>query len=82
MEKVSESEARHPGMWMVITHKAALKVCQTLQVVFSLFFSPYFPCESLSNRASSFPAVVMGRGSEQALSQHKGIDIRAKINTL
>lgn len=34
----SESGARHPGMWMVITHKAALKVCQTLQVVFSPFF--------------------------------------------
>lgn len=68
-------------MWMVITHKAALKVCQTLQVVFSLF-SPYFPCESLSNRASSFPAVVMGRGFEQALSQHKGIELGAKINTL
>lgn len=77
----SESTASHPGMWMVITHKAALKLCQALQVVFSLL-SPFFPCESFSNRASAFPAVVMGRGSEQALSQHKGTGLRAKINTL
>lgn len=32
--------------------------CQTLQVVF-------FPSESFGNRASSIPAVVMGRGSER-----------------
>lgn len=77
-----ESRARHPGMWMVITHKAALKVCQTLQVVFFPLFFFLFPCESFSNRASSFPAVVMGRGSKQAVSQQKGIELRAKINTL
>ena len=49
--------------------------CQTLQVVF-------FPCESFGNRASSFPAVVMGRGSEQAVSQQKGIELWATIDTL
>lgn len=49
--------------------------CQTLQVVF-------FPCESFGNRASSFPAVVMGRGSKRAVSQQKGIELWATIDTL
>lgn len=42
----------------------------------------FLPCESLGNRASSFPAVVMGRGSKQAVSQQKGIELWATINTL
>lgn len=47
-----ESRARHPGMWMVITHKAALKVCQTLQVVFFPFF---FSCFSVSHLVTELP---------------------------
>ena len=62
-------------MWMVITHKAAPNAAKHSR----LFF---FPCESFGNRASSFPAVVMGRGSEQAVSQQKGIELWATIDTL
>lgn len=50
--------------------------CQTLQVVF------FFPSESFGNRASSIAAVVMGRGSKQAVSQTKDIDLWATIDTL
>lgn len=42
----------------------------------------FFFCESFGNRASSSPAVVMGRGSKQAVSQQKGIELWATINTL
>lgn len=50
--------------------------CQTLQVVFSFFSVSHLVTEL------SFPAVVMGRGSKQAVSQQKGIELWATINTL
>ena len=76
----SESRVRCPRMWRVITHKAALNAAKHFRL-FSLPLS-LCVCESFANRASSFPAVVMGRGSSSTVSQKKGIEPRAKIDTL
>lgn len=58
-------------MWMVITHKAALNAAKH-----SMLFS-FFPVSHLVNSASSFPVVMMGRGSKQAVSQQKDIELWA-----
>lgn len=73
----SENKVRCPRMWTMITHKADLNAAKHFRLLY--FFSLF--CESFGNRASSFSAVVMWRGSMQAVSQKKGTDLWATFNT-
>lgn len=63
-------------MWMVITHKAAAIAAKQSRLL------SFIPCESCGKRASSLAAVVMGRDSEQAVSQQESIEPQATTNTL
>lgn len=63
-------------MWIMITHKAAVIAAKHSRLL------SFIQCESFGNRASSLPAVVMGRGSAQAVSQQEGIELQATTNTV
>lgn len=53
---------------MVITHKAAAIAAKQSRLL------SFIPCESCGKRASSLAAVVMGRDSEQPVSQQESIE--------